>query len=117
MSFNPPDEPEFEAESEDCRLDLEKEEESFLLILFLLFSKLFTGNFVSPSSTCSAGVSTIFATTWDDALLGKFTGLTKVCSSREALWTKKESDLFGGVDARVGNDVTVSEWAFDVLST
>ena len=117
MSFNPPDATELEAESEDCRLDLEKEEGSFLLIPFLLFATLFRGNLESPSSTFSVGVSTILATPWDDALLGKFTGLTKVCSSREALWTKKESVVLVWVDDLVGTAVTVSEWAFDVVST
>ena len=117
MSFNPPEALELAGDSEDCRLDLEREEGSCLLISFLLFARLFKGNLDSPSSTFSPGVSTIFATPWDDALLGKFTGLTKVCCSREALWNKKESDLLVGVDARVGNAVTVSEWAFDVVST
>ena len=60
----------------------------------IFFESWFKENLESFCSTLKLGVSTIFAPLLEDALLGKFTGLTNVCCSREASWTKKELGSF-----------------------
>ena len=91
ISFSPPEVPS-ESAPEDWRLDFLREEESSLPSPFAFFDfvlrSLIRDSF---SSTLNEGVSTIFAPVLDGALRGRFTGLTNTCSSREALWTKKES--------------------------
>ena len=82
----------------DWRVALRSVEASFLDTPSVFVSILFNDDVVlRSSSTLKSGVSTTFAPPFDDALLGKFTGLTNVCWSREALWTKKELGVISDV--------------------